>query len=428
MLDWVRRWRRRGRVTLTAARIYLGYKRTQRAVRKLPPEDAGLRWEDRHERAARLLYETAVSLRGLYIKSGQFIGTRSDLVPAPYIRWLSRLQDRVPPKPITVIRRVIESELGRRLEELFAEFDEEAIAAASLAQVHRARLHDGREVAVKVQYPEIADLVRLDLANLRGLVAIVARLEPNFDYRNVVRELSAQIPLELDFEREGRMLRRVAANLAHIEGLAFPEVVDELTTKRVLVTTFLHGERLFEPGSERRDGPAIARRITEAYGHQIMVDGLFQADPHPGNFLLLPDGRIGLLDFGLTKELPDRMRRGFARLVLAAAERNPAAIGEAFEELGIRVRAQSPSGVLALTQLFFDRRPISIDGEELRLRRETVRVNPVEAIPSDLVLLGRVVGLLRGVCAQLGSPLSPMEMLRPFAEQVLAEEDRTSAA
>lgn len=428
MVERLRRLRRRATVIRTAARIYLGYKRTQWRARRRPG-DAEALWERQHERSARLLYETAVSLKGLYIKSGQFIGTRSDLVPMAYVRWLSRLQDRVPPRPLAVVRRTIEEELGAPLHDLFARFDEEPIAAASLAQVHRARLHDGREVAVKVQYPEIADLVRLDLANLRALVGVVARLEPTFDYRSVVRELSHQVPLELDFAREARMLRRVAANLAHLEGIVFPEVVEELTARRVLVTTFLEGERLLEPGGRRSNGPELARRITEAYGHQILVDGLFQADPHPGNFLLLPTGEIGLLDFGLTKELPPAMKRGFARLVLASAARDPAAILEAFAELGIRTRAREPGGIVALTQLFFDPRPpeAGADGSELRARRQTLRANPVDAIPSDLVLLGRVVGLLRGVCAQLGSPLSPMEMLRPFAERALEAREESAA-
>lgn len=152
-----------------------------------------------------------------------------------------------------------------------------------------------------------------------------------------------------------------------------------------------------------------------------MVDGLFQADPHPGNLLAMPDGRIGLLDFGLTKELPRESRLAFARLVVAAADRNVIALMEAFEGLGVRTRGTAnPHGLLALSDLFFGARPERT--EMAGKRTAALEQTPIEAIPGDLVLLGRVVGLLRGVSTSLGAPLTPMQMLRPFAERVLADE------
>ncbi len=423
MFETVRRLRRSARVGRTAARIYFGYKRTQRRARKLAPGEAAAAWEARHEQSAELLYRLATDLRGLYIKSGQFIGTRTDLLPGAYTRSLSRLQDAVPPHPFGVVRATIEEQFGAALEDLFARFEEEPLAAASLAQVHRAQLPDGRGVVVKVQYPEVAGLVRLDVRNLRTLVGIVARLEPNFDFRTVVNEIASQVPLELDFEREAEMTRRVRQNLAHLPGVVVPGVVDGYVRPKVLVTEYVDGARLLD--AERRDAhapdrAALAQVITSAYGHQIMVDGLFQADPHPGNILVLPGGRVALLDFGLTKELPDAARRGFARLVLGTANRDGEAIMAAFRELGVRVRNEDPEAVLATLSILFEPRPIDAGPRELRERNRAMRANPVEQIPGDLVLLGRVIGLLRGVCASLGAPLSPMQMLRPYAEQALA--------
>src|SRR5688572_14778605 len=197
MLDNVRRFRRTARVARTGAGIYLGYKRTQRRARKLSQPEADAAWEKQHEKVAESLYRTAVDLKGIYIKYGQFLGTRADLVPAPYVRSLSRLQDRVPPHPVAEVRRTVERELGRPIDELFSRFDEIPIATASLAQVHRAALPDGREVAVKVQHPEVARLVGLDLRNMRTLVGIVARREPDFDYRAITDEIGKQVPLEL---------------------------------------------------------------------------------------------------------------------------------------------------------------------------------------------------------------------------------------
>ncbi|MEX2081300.1 MAG: AarF/ABC1/UbiB kinase family protein, partial [Dehalococcoidia bacterium] len=422
----LKRFRRSFRVARTGARIYFGYKRTQRRVRKLPEADRAAEWEKRHEKAAEQLYRLAIGLRGMYIKSGQFIGTRSDLVPAPYVKWLSGLQDRVPPHPLAVVRKTIEKDFGRPLGELFATFDDEPIAAASLAQVHRATLPGGREVAVKVQYPEVDGLVRLDIRNLRTIVRLVARFEPNFDYRAIVDEIGTQVPLELDFEREGRLTTQVGKNLAAFSQIQVPEVVAGYVSRRVLVTEYVHGARLLDTARREeytRDPVALAQTIADAYGHQIMVDGLFQADPHPGNILVLPGGDVCLLDFGLTKELPDSARLGFARLVLAVANRNTDDISTAFRELGVRTSSDDPESLLTLMQVFFDARPVGegAAGRNLRDNRAALQGTRLEAIPGDLVLLGRVVGLLRGVCASLGTPLSPMQMLRPHAERALRE-------
>jgi aarF domain-containing kinase len=427
MLDNARRFRRSFRVARTGARIYLGYKRTQHRARRLAPPEAEAAWAARHDAAAESLYRLAVDLRGLYVKAGQFIGTRTDVVPAPYTRSLSRLQDQAPARAPATVRHTVESELGRPISELFATFDDTPIGAASLAQVHRATLPDGREVVVKVQYPEVGGLVRLDVRNLRTIVRLVAWREPNFDFRTVVNEIGQQVPLELDFVREAEMTRRIRQNLTALPGVVVPQVVDGYVAKKVIVTEYLHGARLLD--RERReamgiDPTAFARTVAEAYGHQIMVDGLFQADPHPGNILVLPGGRAGLLDFGLTKDLPPAARLGFARLVVALGDRDGDGVLAAFRELGVKTRSDRPEDVFPLLAVLFDPRPLDTDpSAQTAQHRNTMAANPIEAIPGDLVLLGRVIGLLRGVCASLGTPLSPMEMLRPFAKQTLAAAD-----
>ncbi len=432
MLDTFRRFRRSARVARTGARIYLGFKRTQRRTRRMSPEESAAAWERQHEKVAETLFRTAVDLKGIFVKYGQFVGTRADLFPAPYIRSLSRLQDRVPPRPVAQVRRTIERGLGRPLDELFSRFDDTPIATASLAQVHRAALPDGREVAVKVQHPEVEQLVKLDLRNMRTIVSIVARREPNFDYRAITDEIGKQVPLELDFEREAELTHRVAQNLRELPNLVFPDVIEGYVSRKVLTTGFIEGIPLNQPeriAAANPDRDQLIRTIAGAFGHQIMVDGVFQADPHPGNLFLLPDGRAGLLDFGLTKELPDRSRRGFARLVVASAERDGDGILAAFRELGVQTRSDDPSEIFPLIGLFFDPRPVDgARGGELGERAAIIRRNPIEAIPGDLVLLGRVVGLLRGVCAQLGTPLSPMQMLLPYAERALAEPASTEAS
>ena len=169
------------RFTRDAALIYAGYKWTHRQSRGLTPQKREQAYEREHTRAAKRLYRLAVDLKGMNIKTGQFIGTRSDLAPPAYVEWLGKLQDQVPPRPFELVRRIVEQELGEPLEQIFASFEREPIGAASLPQVYRATLPDGRELAVKVQYPEVEQLVLIDLANTTRVVNLLARMEPNFD-------------------------------------------------------------------------------------------------------------------------------------------------------------------------------------------------------------------------------------------------------
>ncbi|MEE9277307.1 MAG: AarF/ABC1/UbiB kinase family protein [Dehalococcoidia bacterium] len=411
-------------MTRTAFAVYWGYKRTQRRVRGLAAPEAAAVWADRHDQAATRLYNLAVALKGLYIKSGQFIGTRADIVPPAFVFHLGKLQDRVPPRPVAGIRATIEREFGRPLEQLFAAFDDAPLAAASLAQVHRARLPDGRDVAVKVQYPEVEDLIALDIRDLRAIVRLLAWREPRFDYRGVLAEVAREIPRELDFVHEAEMLRRVKANLQSQANVIFPDIVDDLLTRRVLVTTYVDGAGILDKQAVDRlglDRSEIMRTLAAAYGRQIIVDGLFQADPHPGNILVRPDGKIALLDFGLTKELPQRTRLGFARLVLAAHRRDADAVLAAFRDLGIKTRHEEPQSLLMFVQLLLDARPVLNDAMIVQQSQAALEYNPIQTVPPDLVLIGRVIGLLRGVTASLGVSFTPMQMLLPYAEEVLDE-------
>ena len=174
-MNRIQRLRRSTRVVFTAARIFLGYRRLALRSRWLSPEEAERRLSRHHRRSAQRILETATELRGLLIKTGQMIGARADIFPDEYVEVLSQLHDTVPPQPYDVVRRIVERELGASLGEVFAKFEETPIASASLAQVHRAELHDGRDVAVKVQYPGIEEIVQVDLQNIRLLARAAGR-------------------------------------------------------------------------------------------------------------------------------------------------------------------------------------------------------------------------------------------------------------
>jgi len=347
--------------TALAARVYLGYKAITLAEKRLRIGDAAERRSRHHTGSARRLYELAVRRQGLLIKFGQIIGSRPDLVPDEYIGVLSRLQDQVPPRPFAVMKRRIELQLERPLSDVFAEFDEKPIAAASLAQVHRARLKrpaagwrstedgawDGVDVAVKVQYPGIQNVVENDLRNIRFLLRILQRFEKNLDFTPLVEEISHNVPLELDFINEGHNAEMIAKNFGRRDDIIVPKIAWEYSTRRVLVMEYLEGIKITDlAGLERAgiDRQAVAQLVIDAYCEQLYLHGMFHADPHPGNLFVQPPSRPGegpkliMLDFGLCRQLDDRFRLGYARLVNAMLSWNVADMVQAFLDLGVKSR------------------------------------------------------------------------------------------
>src|SRR5215510_2435908 len=420
---------RLGRFLLVAhmvVRIYGGYKFIQCVGRFFTAGGRAERYARHHRRSAELIYRTALRLEGWLVKACQFIGARADILPPEYIDVLSRLHDRVPPRPFAVIRRRIENELGRPLAEVFSSFSPQPIAAASLAQVHEATLHDGRRVAVKVQYPDIAALVALDLRNISFFVEWLARLEPRYDFRFILNELRRYIPLELDFINEGRNAETVARNFStRRDDVAVPRIYWEYTTRCLLVMEFMEGIKVTEVRALREAGidtREVAQKLTEVYLQQILLDGLFHADPHPGNLLVQPGPRLVFLDFGLTKDLPPEFPLEMARLTTAIVTQNSAEIVASFRRLGFVTKNGGDESLLVLGEAMLGHSvkenksyadPEMVD----RFNKEiddAMRKDPIVEAPSDLVLVGRVMGLLSGVGKQLGSEVNLFSTLLPY--------------
>jgi ubiquinone biosynthesis protein len=407
------------------AKVYAGYKLIQVAGRLgIGTLDGSL--HRHHRRSAEATYDMATRLEGLPIKVCQFLGARADILPDEYVEVLSRLQDRVPPRPIATLLPHVRAELGRPLDEAFARFDPEPVAAASLAQVHRARLHDGREVAVKIQYPEIARVVDDDIHNFALLVRLLARIEPNFDFRVLIDEVTRLVPLELDFLHEAANAERMAACLAAHDDVAVPRVVRELTARRLLVTEFAEDAvRCTDVAGLRRlgvDPRDVARRLSELFAEMILVHGFFHGDPHPGNILVQPGGRIVLLDFGLAKALPDDFRANVVRLTMAIMGGSKADVAAAFRALGFRTRHESDESLAVLGEAFLgfalrNGRAYADADVVAQFNDEVPRAlkgNPLVEVPGDILLVGRVMGLLSGVGKQLGSDVDPAALLMPF--------------
>lgn len=418
------------RITTTFGRIYLGARANRFVAKRLRPRDMSERWARFHRESAESIYATAVDLRGLILKGCQFIGSRSDVLPPEYVQVLSRLQDRVPAKSFSVVRRIVESELDAALEEVFDWFSRRPIAAASLAQVHEARLHSGERVAVKVQYPEIASLVETDLSSLSALFRAVGYLERDFDLMPLIDELRSYVPLELDFEHEGANAESVAAYFEHRDDVLVPRIHWEHSTRRVLVMEYMDGIKISDVDALRAAGVdvnRVAELLVESFCEQILVRGVFHADPHPGNLLVQPgpDGpKLVLLDFGLVKDLPPTFRKGIAAFAMALLRADGDAMAEALLELGFETRDGRPESLAKLAHFMLDAASLVQDQSYLnrelmdeiaRSVTDEIRENPIVRAPSHIVLLGRVVGLLSGVNRSLASDVNLLKTILPYA-------------
>jgi ubiquinone biosynthesis protein len=407
---------RSAKVARTGASIWALYKipsQARRLFRRPPASPAVL--SRSHTKAAKLLLELALDLRGVNIKMCQVIGTRSDVFPPEMVAITKECHDRVPARPFAIVREVVERELGRPLGAVFAELDETPIAAASLAQVHRGRLLSGEEVAVKVQYPGLQALVGIDMANLRLGCRIYERFEPQpMELSPLVAELAKYISYELDFRREAESADRVRALFQGDTSVVIPKVYPELSTARIMTMEFVSGIKvddkaaLVEAGFDPGD---VMQNVMRVFVRMIMGAGFFHADPHPGNLLIRrgEDGEAQLvvLDFGLAKDLPEGFGLGLFELMFSMMTMNEAAMIRAFRELGFETKNDDDRTFIALAKRMMSRTPDGTFEGELTEDMtdelfQAVRENPVVRMPSDFVLVGRCFGLLSGIAHTLG--------------------------
>lgn len=402
---------------------------------------------DIHARNARRVERTIVVLQGLFIKVGQLLSIMANFLPAQFRSGLEGLQDQVPPRPYAEIAERIEAELGRPVADIFEQFCEEPIASASLGQVHEARLKDGTRVAVKVQHRDIDEIVRLDLATIRRIMGIVTVFVPVQGMDAYYHQVRSMISEELDFLREARNITRIADNFLKQPQVLFPRPIDGLCTRRVMTTTFVEGVKVGDlaaldaAGVDRK---ALARQIVTVFCQMIFIDGVYHADPHPGNMLARRGGEIVLLDFGAVAELSPSMREGIPEFLEGVIRRDTEQIIKALRKMGFLARTSSEDVSEKVIEFFhqrfqeevklesFNLKDIKIDPQKgieslIDLRKMNIGLKELSGaffVPRDFVLLERTILLLTGVCTQLDPEMSPMEVIRPYLQDfVLGSRD-----
>ncbi|MFT3786512.1 MAG: AarF/UbiB family protein [Tepidisphaeraceae bacterium] len=370
-----------------------------------------------------------------FVKLGQLLSTRPDVVGQDIADELTKLQSSARPDSIDVVRGTIEAELGSPMTDFFASFDEAPLGSASIGQVHRAVLKDGTKVVVKVQHPGIEEVVRRDLSLLQTLAKLAAKSRElaSFQPESLVREFSRSLLNELDFTRELRHLQQFRANFGCDETICFPEPFPALTTKRMLVMTEVSGRSVRELGDKDElpvDRETIAKRGAAAFIEMIFRDGFYHADPHPGNFLVQGDGRIILLDAGMVGRVDGRLRGQIEEILLAVGDQDAEALTDAILEAcaaPVSARLEPPNRTDLSSDLveFFG----NYGSQNVGAMNVGAALNDVTAVlhahglllPSRLSLLIKCLVLLEGTAKLLSPNFNLTEVLKPYRTRFIKE-------
>lgn len=364
-----------------------------------------------------------------FIKFGQILSTRPDFLPPEFIKELEKLRDNTPPFDFSLVRQIIEEELGKPSQEVFRYFDPVPVAAASLSQVHKAALPDGDQVAVKIRRPGIRQIIEADLAILEDLAQFAEnRLHNGWMYRPrlMVEEYRKAVRKELDFTREAQNFEKFRINFSDVEYIRVPKVYWELTTSAVLTMEFIDGIKINETVQEKYrnlyDTHKIALRGAEAIMKQILEDGFFHADPHPANLFVIPPAEIVMLDVGMVGYLDKNTRFYGAKLLQALINRDPDSTLNRFEDLKIIIRDVDRSLLRQeLAELFDSYLGIPLGSLDINKAGQEVigiMIRHNLTLPPNLVLMIKALSMIESTGKELYPDLDMLEVARPFVKKI----------
>ena len=423
------------RVVAIAVGIMLRYQGGAIALSFAPDAERAARRSRLHRRVGVAIRSAAFELRGVFIKLGQFMSARVDILPEEFTEELAALQDQVPPMPFEPIQARVAAELSRPVEDLFAAFDPKPIAAASLGQVHEARLPDGRRVAVKVQYPGIQAVVSTDLRAARLVVRLLQWRFRWIRFDQLYEEFSRVLRGELNYLNEGRSAERFRLQFADEDAIVVPEVIWPYTTAHVLTLEYISGIKITQFSEIKAVGidlKAVARLIARAYMQQILVHRFFHGDPHPGNlFVQRADNgtpRLVFVDFGIMQRITPQMHEGLTRTIRAIIDRDVPEVVRGLQALGFIAAGGNVAEIERAVDFFMDRyRDMSprmfknitvfevVDDVE-----QFFRVSHALQVPNHFILFGRTAGMLNGLCSKLDPELNLIDLAKPYAVEFLA--------
>ena len=396
----------------------------------------------------------AIRMGGVMIKVGQFLSARLDVLPVEITDELSGLQDEVPAEDFDAIRKLAEAELGSPLEDIYERFDPDPLAAASFGQVHRARLRvdapeadQFRDVVVKIQRPFIDQLIDVDFSALRRVGGWLMRYKPiskRVDVRALIKELETTVQREIDYVSEGKNAETFSANFEEHEHIHVPRVVWSRTTKRALTLEDVFAIKITdydEITAAGIDRAQVAEVLSDTYLKQIFEDGFFHADPHPGNLFVTPipaaDGKettwqLTFVDFGMVGVIPDGLRDGLREVLIGIGTRNPARVVAAYQTIGVLLPGADLRLLEQAEAQLFDRFWGMSMSELRNVRHKEMRQFGMQfrdlmyempfQLPHNLLLLGRTLGILSGMCTGLDPDFNVWGQMAPYAQKLIADE------
>lgn len=416
----------------------------------IPSKQAEKIWLKTHQRASLIIICNILKLKGLYIKIGQTLSVMSNFLPPSFTEGLEKLQDAVPPHPYREVVARFLTDFQKTPEEMFARFEETPIASASLGQVHVAYLPNGTKVAVKLQYPQIDTIVKKDLKALKRIFGLLDFLFPIYHFKNIYNECSQVVLEELNYIYEGKNLERIRDNFIGNPQTVFPKVYWDFSSPKILTLEFIEGikvnrlDLLKEAQIKAHD---VAVSLIHSYCKQIFIDGVYHADPHPGNIIIIPSKtpetsfQIALVDFGATATIPDEMKKGLTLFVEGLLKKDTQLISNSLKQMGFIAREDNEEAINKIVDYFYgkiktvkieDFRSINLSdfhglNDIFELKKVDISLKELSTtfhIPKDWILLERALILAMGLVSYLDPQLNPMDIVLPYVEQFVVGKDK----